>query len=329
MRRNFRKTWTILGLVVAEAIQTILRREAYPHPYEALKALTRTNKHMTEETIHEFIKGLNVSDSVKAELMAITPSNYTRNLIINLINIELTRFTNPACEAIFKIKRNGFRNRKQRLRIKQLRRKVPVRAVITQQVVIREIITVMVVHNDLVSIRSALIAATEAAVMVVSVLRASAQACKVQMVNIRSVVAISHVVVMAVHRVVITTIVVVTSLAHRVAIVHASTIMMRRVVTSHVSKVVTSHVSRGGYQSRQQGGYNNNRGGGYGRQQGGYTTAIVVVATVVSRVATTTIVVVAMVVSKVATTTTVVATVVHKVAIVSALQDTIQMLSIA
>ncbi len=66
-------TWA----VVAEAIQTILRREAYPHPYEALKALTRTNKKMTEETIHEFIKGLNVCDSVKAELMAITPHSYT------------------------------------------------------------------------------------------------------------------------------------------------------------------------------------------------------------------------------------------------------------
>ena len=66
-------TWA----VVAEAIQTILRREAYPHPYEALKALTRTNAKMTEETIHEFIKELNVSDSVKAELMAITPHNYT------------------------------------------------------------------------------------------------------------------------------------------------------------------------------------------------------------------------------------------------------------
>lgn len=66
-------TWA----VVAEAIQTVLRREAYPHPYEALKALTRTNKKMTEETIHEFISTLNVSDSVKAELMAITPHNYT------------------------------------------------------------------------------------------------------------------------------------------------------------------------------------------------------------------------------------------------------------
>lgn len=66
-------TWA----VVAEAIQTILRREAYPHPYEALKALTRTNHKMTEETIHQFIKELNVSDEVKAELMAITPHNYT------------------------------------------------------------------------------------------------------------------------------------------------------------------------------------------------------------------------------------------------------------
>ena len=66
-------TWA----VVAEAIQTILRREAYPYPYEALKALTRTNQKMTEETIHEFIQGLNVSDTVKAELMAITPHNYT------------------------------------------------------------------------------------------------------------------------------------------------------------------------------------------------------------------------------------------------------------
>ena len=63
--------------VVAEAIQTILRREAYPHPYEALKALTRTNQKMTPELIHEFIAGLDVSDEVKEELMAITPMNYT------------------------------------------------------------------------------------------------------------------------------------------------------------------------------------------------------------------------------------------------------------
>lgn len=63
--------------VVAEAIQTILRREAYPHPYEALKALTRTNEHITEESIHNFISQLNVSEAVKTELMAITPHNYT------------------------------------------------------------------------------------------------------------------------------------------------------------------------------------------------------------------------------------------------------------
>lgn len=73
LKEDLNNTWA----VVAEAIQTILRREAYPHPYEALKALTRTNKHMTEETIHEFIQTLNVSDAVKAELMAITPMNYT------------------------------------------------------------------------------------------------------------------------------------------------------------------------------------------------------------------------------------------------------------
>lgn len=66
-------TWA----VVAEAIQTILRREAYPHPYEALKALTRTNTKMTEQTIHDFIRTLDVSDDVKNELMAITPHNYT------------------------------------------------------------------------------------------------------------------------------------------------------------------------------------------------------------------------------------------------------------
>ncbi len=65
-------TWA----VVAEAIQTILRREDYPHPYEALKALTRTNKKMTEDTIHEFIDSLSVSDKVKDELRAITPHNY-------------------------------------------------------------------------------------------------------------------------------------------------------------------------------------------------------------------------------------------------------------
>ena len=73
LREDLENTWA----VVAEAIQTILRREAYPHPYEALKALTRTNEKMTEERIHAFVQTLNVSDSVKAELMAITPYNYT------------------------------------------------------------------------------------------------------------------------------------------------------------------------------------------------------------------------------------------------------------
>ncbi len=73
LQEDLDNTWA----VVAEAIQTILRREAYPNPYEALKALTRTNEKMTEQTIHQFIQGLDVSDEVKAELMAITPSNYT------------------------------------------------------------------------------------------------------------------------------------------------------------------------------------------------------------------------------------------------------------
>ncbi len=63
--------------VVAEAIQTILRREGYPHPYEALKALTRTNRKITEESIKEFIEELNVSEEIKKELRAITPHNYT------------------------------------------------------------------------------------------------------------------------------------------------------------------------------------------------------------------------------------------------------------
>lgn len=63
--------------VVAEAIQTILRRESYPHPYEALKALTRTNNAITEESIKDFIEGLEVSESVKEELRKITPHTYT------------------------------------------------------------------------------------------------------------------------------------------------------------------------------------------------------------------------------------------------------------
>ena len=63
--------------VVAEGIQTILRREGYPKPYEALKALTRTNEGITAESISNFIDTLQVSDAVKAELKAITPRNYT------------------------------------------------------------------------------------------------------------------------------------------------------------------------------------------------------------------------------------------------------------
>lgn len=63
--------------VVAEAIQTILRREAYPHPYEALKALTRTNQAITEASIKDFIEGLEVSEDVKRELRAVTPHSYT------------------------------------------------------------------------------------------------------------------------------------------------------------------------------------------------------------------------------------------------------------
>ncbi len=63
--------------VVAEAIQTILRREGYPNPYEALKGLTRTNEAITQQSIKNFIETLDVSDVIKNELQAITPSNYT------------------------------------------------------------------------------------------------------------------------------------------------------------------------------------------------------------------------------------------------------------
>lgn len=62
--------------VVTEAIQTILRREGYPNPYEALKALSRTNERITEQSIGDFIRGLKVSEEVKRELRAITPFNY-------------------------------------------------------------------------------------------------------------------------------------------------------------------------------------------------------------------------------------------------------------
>ena len=63
--------------VVAEAIQTILRREAYPNPYEALKQLTRTNQKINEQTIHEFIGSLDVTEEIRKQLLAITPHNYT------------------------------------------------------------------------------------------------------------------------------------------------------------------------------------------------------------------------------------------------------------
>jgi adenylosuccinate lyase len=69
---DLEKNWA----VVAEAIQTILRREGYPNPYEALKDLTRTNTVINKESIHAFIETLNVSNDVKTELKAITPSNY-------------------------------------------------------------------------------------------------------------------------------------------------------------------------------------------------------------------------------------------------------------
>ncbi|MCH5327080.1 MAG: adenylosuccinate lyase, partial [Duncaniella sp.] len=71
--RDLDNTWS----VVAEAIQTILRREGYPKPYETLKALTRTNAAVTAESIAAFIDTLAVSDEVKAELRRITPHSYT------------------------------------------------------------------------------------------------------------------------------------------------------------------------------------------------------------------------------------------------------------
>jgi adenylosuccinate lyase len=63
--------------VVAEALQTILRREAYPNPYEALKELTRTNEKITAVSIAAFIQNLNISDAIKAEMSVINPSNFT------------------------------------------------------------------------------------------------------------------------------------------------------------------------------------------------------------------------------------------------------------
>ncbi|GGZ57945.1 adenylosuccinate lyase [Mesonia mobilis] len=73
LHEDLEKNWA----VVAEAIQTILRREAYPNPYEALKGLTRTNEKITAKSIADFIETLEVSEEIKAELKVITPQNYT------------------------------------------------------------------------------------------------------------------------------------------------------------------------------------------------------------------------------------------------------------
>src|SRR5690606_30946772 len=73
IRKDLENNWA----VVAEAIQTILRREAYPNPYEALKDLTRTNQGINQETIADFVDSLEVPDHVKEEIKKITPWNYT------------------------------------------------------------------------------------------------------------------------------------------------------------------------------------------------------------------------------------------------------------
>jgi adenylosuccinate lyase len=73
IRSDLEENW----VVVAEALQTILRREGYPKPYEALMALTRTNEKITGETIRIFIDTLDISDAVKQEMKAVTPFNYT------------------------------------------------------------------------------------------------------------------------------------------------------------------------------------------------------------------------------------------------------------
>jgi adenylosuccinate lyase len=73
IEKDLEENWA----VVAEAIQTILRREFFPNPYEALKDLTRKNETITQQSIHNFIDTLDVSDQVKEELKKITPQNYT------------------------------------------------------------------------------------------------------------------------------------------------------------------------------------------------------------------------------------------------------------
>ena len=73
LQQDLENNWA----VVAEAIQTILRRENYPNPYEALKELTRGNAAITKKSIHQFIDGLKIAAVVKKELKKITPHNYT------------------------------------------------------------------------------------------------------------------------------------------------------------------------------------------------------------------------------------------------------------
>ena len=73
IRHDLDENW----VVIAEAIQTILRRAGYPNPYEALKSLTRTNAKVTSETFQDFVNGLDVSDEVKRKLKSVTPFNYT------------------------------------------------------------------------------------------------------------------------------------------------------------------------------------------------------------------------------------------------------------
>jgi adenylosuccinate lyase len=73
LRFDLQNNWA----VVSEAIQTILRREKHPNPYEALKNLTRGNEHINRDVLHEFIDSLNLSRKVKNELKKITPENYT------------------------------------------------------------------------------------------------------------------------------------------------------------------------------------------------------------------------------------------------------------
>ncbi len=73
IENDLEKNWA----VVAEAIQTILRREGFPKPYEALKALTRTNKFIDKQAIADFIDSLDIDEDVKKELRSISPKNYT------------------------------------------------------------------------------------------------------------------------------------------------------------------------------------------------------------------------------------------------------------